>query len=122
MVGVTGVTRSHTRDSQRKGKGDMGRVTVGTEADFAAGETLETTQGGIVSGFPRIINLKRGLALIHVARALHSMTPVNFVTTVSTVSTDKAIKSGSDCGDRIFRFAEYPHLEHVTGFSIVRRG
>ena len=116
------VTARNTRDRQRKGQRDMRGVAVGSETDFPTNETFETTQGGIVSGFPRIPDLKRGLSLVHIACPLNPVTPVNFMTTMATVSTDEAVKSGSDCGDRIFRFAENPHLEHVTGFPVVARG
>ena len=121
-MGVTCPPGRNTRDRERKGQGDVRGVAVGSEADFPTNETLETTQGGIVARLPRIPDLKRSLSLIHVTRALNPESPVNFMATVPTVSTDNAIQAGSDGGDGIFRFAENPHLDHVARFPIVRRG
>ena len=60
--------------------------------------------------------------MIDVTSPFHSVFSVNLMTTVAAIAADNAIKSGSDRGDRIFRFAENPHLDHVSGFSIVGRG
>lgn len=98
----------------------MRGVSVGSEADFAASETLEGTERGVVSGFPRFINLQRSLSFVDVASPIHTKAAVNFMTTMSAVSTDNAVKSGTYRGHGIFRFAEYPHLDHVTGLSVVR--
>jgi hypothetical protein len=51
-MGVACVTGSHTRDRQGEGKRQVRGVAISSEADFAAHESLETTQGLIVSGFP----------------------------------------------------------------------
>ena len=115
-------TRSDTRDGKGKAKGDPSGITIGSEADFAASETLETTQRRIIARPPRIPNLKRSLALIDVTCPFHSVTPVFFMTTVATIAADNAVKSGSDGGHRVFRFAQDPHLDHVAGFPIVARG
>lgn len=120
-MGVACPPARNTRNGERKGKGDVRGVTVGSEADLAASETLEGSQGWIVARLPRIINLQRSLSLIHVTRALHSEAAVFFVATVSAVSADKAVKSGFDRGHGIFRFAENPDLDHVAGFPVVAR-
>ena len=116
------MARSHTRDRERKGKGKVGGVTVGTEANFAARETLEGSQGGIVSRLPRIPDLKRSLPLIDVTGAFHTVTAVFFVATVSAIAADNAIQAGFNRGHRIFRFAQNPDLDHVAGFPVVARG
>tara|TARA_R110000868_G_scaffold364302_1_gene627156 strand:+ start:159 stop:422 length:264 start_codon:yes stop_codon:yes gene_type:complete len=87
-MSIAGVARSDARDCERKGKGDVHGVSVSAEADTSTGETLETTQGRIVAGLPRIPYLKRGLALIYVTRALNPVPAVFFVATVPTVAAD----------------------------------
>ena len=88
----------------------MRGVTVCAEANFAASETLEGTEWGIVARLPRIPDLKRSLSFIDVTRALHTKAAVNFVATVSAISADNAIQAGFDRGHGIFSFAENPHL------------
>ena len=97
----------------------MHRVAVCSETNTAAGETLKTTQGGIVARFPRIPDLKRRLALIHVTRALNSVPAVYFVATVSAIAADEAIQARFNRGHGILGFNEYPNLEHVARFTIV---
>lgn len=116
-MGVACPPGGNTRDGKGKGQGDVHGVAVGAEADFPTNETLETTQGGIVSGFPRPPDSKLRLARVDVTRTIGSVT----VSTVSAVSTNQTIQAGFNGGNRILGFAEYPHLEHVTGFPIVRR-
>ena len=41
--------------------------------------------------------------------------------TVSAITADNAVKSGANRGNRVFSFAENPHLDHVARFPIVRR-
>ena len=115
-------TRSDTRDGKGKAKGDPSGITIGSEADFAASETLETTQRRIIARPPRIPNLKRSLALIDVTCPFHSVTPVFFMTTVATIAADNAVKSGANRGNRVFSFAQNPNLDHVSGFPVVGRG
>ena len=43
------------------------------------------------------------------------------MTTMATIAADNAVKSGSDGGHRVFRFAQDPDLNHVTGFPVVGR-
>ena len=119
-MGIARVATGNARDGKRKGQGNPCWIAVCAEAHFATGETLETTQGGIVTGLPRIPNLQRGLPLIHVTRAVNPVPPVYFVATMSAVSTDNAVKAGFDGFHGIFRFAENPHLEHVARFPVVR--
>ena len=99
----------------------MGRVTVCAEANTSASETFKGTEGRIVAGFPRIPYLKRRLPLVHVTRAVNPVPPVNFMTTVSAVSTDQTIQAGSDRFHRILGFNEYPNLNHVARFPVIRR-
>ena len=40
---------------------------------------------------------------------------------MDAISTDQAVKAGSDCGNGVLRFAENPDLDHVSGFTIVGR-
>jgi len=47
---------------------------------------------------------------------------VNFMTPMHAIAANNPIKSGSNRGHGIFRFAENPHLDHVAGFPIVRGG
>ena len=122
MVGITCPPRRNSGDGKRKGQGDPCRVTVGSETDASASETLETTQGGIVSRLPRIPDLKRSLPLIDVTGAFHTVTAVFFVATVSAIAADNAIQAGFNRGHRIFRFAQNPDLDHVAGFPVVARG
>ena len=121
-MGVARVTRSHARDCKGKGQGNVHRIAVCAEADFATSETLEGSERRIVSGLPRIPDLKRSLPLIDVTSPFHSVTPVNLMTTVAAIAADEAIQAGSDCGHRVFRFDEYPNLDHVSGFPIVAGG
>ena len=121
-MGVACVTACDSGDGKGKGKGKMSGIAVCAETDFPTGETLEGSERRIFSGFPRIPDLKRSLPLIDVTSALNPVTPVNFMTTVATISTDEAIQAGSDCGHRIFRFTQNPHLEHVARFPVVGRG
>lgn len=90
-MGVARVTRSDTRDCKGKGQRDVHGIAICAETDFPTGETLETTQGRIVSGFPRIINLQWSLPLIHVTSPFHSVFSVNFMTAVSAISADQAV-------------------------------
>ena len=96
----------------------MSGITICAEANTAASETFEGSERRIVAGFPRFINLQRSLTLIHVTRAFHTEAPVNFVATVSAIAADETVKSGFNRGHGIFRFAENPHLEHVTRFPV----
>ena len=59
--------------------------------------------------------------MIHVTGALNPVPPVYFVATVSAVAADEAIKAGFDRGHRVFRFAQNPDLDHVSGFPVVAR-
>ena len=52
LMGVTGVASGNPCDGQSKGKGEMSRVTVGTETDFAAGEQVPMFEAWVVAGFP----------------------------------------------------------------------
>ena len=100
----------------------MHRIAIGTESNTSASEAVHVLEGGIIARFPRIPDLKRRLPLIDVTRAVNSVTPVNLMTTVATVSADQTIQAGFNRGDGILGFNEYPHLEHVSGFSIVAGG
>lgn len=97
----------------------MRGITIGSEANTSASETLETTQGGIIARLPRFINLQRSLTLIHVTRAFNSVFSVNFVATVSAVAADQAVKSGTYRGHGVTDFDQDPHLDHVAGFPVV---
>ena len=117
-MGVARVARSHTRDRERKGKGKVGGVTVGSEADFAARKSVHELKHRISARLPSPPDAQRSLANIDVTRTIATVT----VAPMDARSTDEAIQAGSDCFHRIHRFDEYPNLDHVAGFPIVRRG
>ena len=119
LVAITCPPARNAGNCERKGQGNVGRVTVCAEANTSASETFKGTEGRIVAGFPRIPYLKRRLPLVHVTRAVNPVPPVNFMTTVSAVSTDQTIQAGSDRFHRILGFNEYPNLNHVARFPVV---
>jgi len=97
LMGVTGVTGSNSGNCKRKGKRDVDWVTVGTETDFAASETLEGSKQRVVSGFPCFPNTLWGLPGVYVTSPFHTEATVFFVPAMHTVSTDKPVKAGADC-------------------------
>jgi hypothetical protein len=58
----------------------MDGVAVCAETDFPSGESLETTQGRIIAGFPCFPNTLWSLAGVHIAGTFHPVTTVNLVT------------------------------------------
>jgi hypothetical protein len=121
-MGVASVARSNASNCKREGKGNPSRVTIGTEADFSSNETLETTQQGIVSRFPRSPDAQGGLARVDVACPFHTEAAVFFVPAMDARSTDKPIKSRPDRFRGGNGFNEYPNLNHVTRFPVVAGG
>lgn len=100
----------------------MRGVTVGSEADFAACESVHVLECGISARFPSFPDSQRRLSFINVTRPFHTEATVNLVATVSAITADNAVKSGTYRFHGIFRFAENPDLDHVTGFPVVGRG
>ena len=100
----------------------MRGIAVGSESDFAACEAVHVLERGIIARFPSLPNAKRSLSFVDVTGAFNAMFSVNFVATVDAVAANQTIQARSDCGHGIFRFAEYPNLEHVTGFPVFRGG
>ena len=121
-MGIACPPGRNSGDGKGKGKGNVGRIAICAETDFPTGETLETTQGRIVSGFPRIINLQWSLSLVDITSPFHTEATVFFVATVSAIAADNAVQAGFDRGHRVTGFNQNPHLEHVAGFSIVAGG
>ena len=115
---IAGVTGSHTSDRERKGKRDVDWITIGSEAHLAASESLETTQQGVVARPPCPPDSLWSLTNIYVATPIPTVT----VATVDAVAADKPIQAGSNGGHGIFRFAENPDLDHITGFPVIARG
>jgi hypothetical protein len=99
----------------------VGGVAVRAEADFAAREAIHELKGGVSARFPRFPNAKRCLSFVDVACPFNAVFSVDFVATMPAVSANDAVKSGSDSGNGILRFAENPNLDHVAGLSIVGR-
>ncbi len=118
-MGVTRVTGGDACNCKRKRYGEMSRVPVCAETDFPTYEAIHELQGGVSARFPSFPDAKRGLSFINVTRPFHPVFSVNLVATVSAITADDAVKSGSNRGDGVNGFAEDPHLDHVTGFSIV---
>jgi hypothetical protein len=116
------VTRSDTRDREGEAKRKVSGVTICSETDATASEHFKGAQGGIVARFPRLPDLKRGLALIHVARAFNPEHTVNLVSTMSAIAAYEAIKSGFNRGNGVLRFAEDPYLDHISGLPVVAGG
>ena len=93
----------------------MRGVAVGSEADFAACESVHKLKGGIVARFPSPPNAQGCLANIDVTRAIAS----GSIATVDAVSTDEAIQALFDGFHRIHGFDQNPDLEHVARFPVV---
>jgi len=87
-MGVTGPTRRNARDGQSKGKGNVDWVAVRSEANFAASETLETTQGRVIARTPSPPNPLWCLANIDVAGALNSKATVFLVPAMDAIAAD----------------------------------
>ena len=121
-MGITCPPGGNTRDGKRKGEGDPSGITIRSEANLSARETVHVLECGISARFPSLPNAKRGLSFINVTRPFHTVFSVFFVATVSAITADNAVKSGANRGNRVFSFAENPDLDHVAGFPIVRRG
>ena len=95
------MARSHTRDRERKGKGKVGGVTVGTEANFAACKSVHELKHRISARLPSPPDAQRSLANIDVTRTIATVT----VAPMDARSTDEAIQAGSD------------RFHGVTGFN-----
>ena len=76
----------------------MHGVTIGSEANLASNETLETAQGRVSARFPCPPNTLGSLPGVHIACPFHSMTTVFFVPAVDTVAADETIET------RAYRF------------------
>jgi hypothetical protein len=100
----------------------MRGVTVCAEANFPSGETLETTQQRVVSGFPWLPDLQRSLTGIYVACPFHTVFTVNFMTPMDAIAADQTIKARTDRFGRGNGFDQNPHLDHVARFPVVGGG
>jgi hypothetical protein len=47
---------------------------------------------------------------------------VNLMTPMHAIAANNPVQAGSNRGNRIFRFAENPHLDHVSGFPVIGGG
>lgn len=117
-MGVTCVTGSNSGNCKRKGNRNMDGVAVCAETDFPSGESLETTQGRIIAGFPCPVNPLWCLANIDVAGTIASVT----VAPVDARSTDEAIKARFNRFGGGNSFNQDPDLDHVAGFPVVAGG
>jgi hypothetical protein len=81
----------------------MRGVAIGSEADFAASESLEGTQGRIIAGFPCAPDSLWSLPGVHIAGTIHTKAAVNLVTTMDARSTDQTVKARADCFGRAHR-------------------
>jgi hypothetical protein len=88
LVGVTRVAGGDACNCKRKAKRHMRGIAICAESDFPTGETLEGTERRVVSCFPRIPNLQRGLSFVDVACPFNAEAPVNLVATMSAVAAD----------------------------------
>ena len=99
-MGVTGVAACDSGNCERKGKGYVHRITVGTEANTAACKSVHELKCGIFARFPSSPDTERSLANIDVTRAIAAVT----VATVDARSTDEAIQALFDGGHRVTGF------------------
>jgi hypothetical protein len=97
----------------------MDWIAVCAEANFPTSETLETTQGGIIARLPCPVNTLRSLAGVDIASSFHPVPTVFFVPAVDTRSADEAVKSRPDRFRGGNGFNQDPHLDHVTGFTVI---
>jgi hypothetical protein len=112
------VASGNSGDRERKGKGDMGRIAVGSETDFPTSETLETAQGGVSARFPSLPNPLRSLAYVDVATPPATVS----VASVHAIAADQTVQARADRFGGGNGFNEYPNLNHVSGLPVVRRG
>jgi hypothetical protein len=80
------------------------------------------TKRWVVARFPSPPDPLGSLAGVDVACPFHTKATVFFVPAMDAVTTDKPIKSRSNCFCGTTGFNEYPYLDHVTGFPVIRRG
>jgi hypothetical protein len=57
--------------------------------------------------------------LINVARPFNAVLSVFFVAAMAAIAANDSVKSGSDRGHGVLRFAENPDLDHVARFPVV---
>jgi hypothetical protein len=121
-MGVACPPRRNARDGKGKAKRKMSRITVRAETDFPSGESLETTQQRVVARFPSPPNTLRSVPGVDVASPFHTVFTVNFMTPMHAIAAYNPVQAGLNRGHGVFRFAENPHLYHVSGFPIVGGG
>jgi len=90
------VTGGNTGNCKRETQRDVDRVAVGSEANFAAYETFETTQRRVSARLPCPPDSLGSLAGVYVTSPFNAVTAVNLVPAVDAVSTDKPIQAGSN--------------------------
>jgi hypothetical protein len=121
-MAVARVTACNASDCQRKAKGEMRGVPVGSEANTAASEHFEAAQQGIIARFPCPPDSLGGLAGIYVACPFHTEATVFFVPAMHAISADEAIQAGFDRFRGGNGFDQNPDLDHIASLPVVGRG